>query len=229
MAVRRAMSRMRRAGDAESACCELLAISERKFDRLHDKNNVGECQLVESLGTRVIALRVGVVHRDLDIRAVRGRDDAGAAGTQVVHQFDAASAVQDVNAAVGKLGQTNPPVGFSSYSDRRDNEEEGWALQVANAVEPAPGIIFPAIVALAKDARNPAAARLVIDFLMGDDTSTGGAGFKPFYVPGDYSTRTDITAHPDAVPLSEFRAWRVNPNETAKIRSEVGDLILTVQ
>lgn len=135
----------------------------------------------------------------------------------------------DVNAAVGKLGQTNPPVGFSSYSDRRDNEEEGWALQVANGVEPAPGIIFPAIVAVSKGAKNPAAARLVIDFLMGDDSDTGGAGFKPFYVPGDYSTRKDITAHPDAVPLSEFRAWRVNPNETAKIRSDVGDLILTVQ
>ena len=63
----------------------------------------------------------------------------------------------DVNAAVGKLGQATPPVGFTSYSDRRDNAEEGWALQVANQVEPAPGIIFPAVVAVGKDASNPAA------------------------------------------------------------------------
>jgi iron(III) transport system substrate-binding protein len=135
----------------------------------------------------------------------------------------------DVNAAVGKLGQDNPPIGFTSYSDRRDNEEEGWALQVANDVDPAPGIIFPAVIAIATDAAHPAAARLVIDFLMGDESETGGPGFAPFYVPGDYATRTDITPHPDAVSLDDFRAWRLAPLETAKIRADVGDLILTLQ
>jgi len=135
----------------------------------------------------------------------------------------------DVNAAVGALGQENPPVGFTSYSDRRDNEEEGWALQVANTVEPAPGIIFPAVVALAAEPNNPAAARLVIDFLMGDESETGGPGLKPFYVAGDYVTRTDIPPHPDAVPLDDFRAWRLNPSETAKIRAKIGDLVLTLQ
>ncbi len=135
----------------------------------------------------------------------------------------------DVNVAVGKLGQENPPIGFTSYSDRRDNEEEGWALQVANDVKPAPGIIFPAILALAKDAKHPAAARLVIDFLMGDESKTGGPGLKPFYVAGDYVTRTDIPPHPDAVPLDAFTAWRLQPAETAKIRAAVGDLILTLQ
>ncbi len=139
------------------------------------------------------------------------------------------SSTDDVNAAVGKLGQQNPPVGFTSYSDRRDNEEEGWALQVANDVQPAPGIIFPAIVALAKDANNPAAARLVIDFLMGDESETGGPGLAPFYVAGDYVTRTDIPPHPDAVPLDDFTAWRIQPAETATIRAEVGDLVLTLQ
>lgn len=135
----------------------------------------------------------------------------------------------DVNAAVGALGQDSPPVGFTSYSDRRDNEEEGWALQVANNVQPAPGIIFPAVVALAAEPNNPAAARLVIDFLMGDESETGGPGLAPFYVAGDYVTRTDIPPHPDAVPLDQFTAWRLNPAETTKIRSEVGDLVLTLQ
>ncbi len=135
----------------------------------------------------------------------------------------------DVNAAVGKLGQENPPVGFTSYSDRRDNEDEGWALQVANEVQPAPGIIFPAIVALATNANNPAAARLVIDFLMGDESETGGPGLAPFYVAGDYVTRIDIAPHPDAVPLEEFAAWRIQPAKTARIRAEVGDLVLTLQ
>lgn len=135
----------------------------------------------------------------------------------------------DVNAAVGALGQENPPVGFTSYSDRRDNEEEGWALQVANDVAPAPGIIFPAVVALAATPKNPAAARLVIDFLMGDESETGGPGLAPFYVAGDYVTRTDIPPHPDAVALGDFNAWRIAPADTAKIRADVGDLVLTLQ
>lgn len=135
----------------------------------------------------------------------------------------------DVNAAVGKLGQSNPPLGFTSYSDRRDNAEEGWALQLANSVQPSPGIVFPAVIGIAEGAKNPAAARLVIDFLMGDESDTGGAGFKPFYVPGDYATRTDITPHPDAVPLSEFAAWRVDPAKTAEIRADIADLVLTLQ
>lgn len=135
----------------------------------------------------------------------------------------------DVNAAVGKKGQSNPPIGFTSYSDRRDNEEEGWALQLVNDVQPSPGIVFPAVIGVAKGAKNPAAARLVIDFLMGDESATGGAGFKPFYVPGDYATRTDITPHPDAVPFDAFNAWRIAPAKTAEIRKQVADLIITLQ
>jgi iron(III) transport system substrate-binding protein len=135
----------------------------------------------------------------------------------------------DVNAAVGKTGQTNPPIGFTTYSDRRDNEDEGWSLQVANDVQPAPGIIFPAVLALAEGAKHPAAARLAIDFMMGDDSDTGGDAFKPFYVAGDYATRNDIVPHPDAIPLDAFRAWAIEPARTAEIRAAVGDLILTLQ
>jgi iron(III) transport system substrate-binding protein len=139
------------------------------------------------------------------------------------------ASTDDVNAAVGKTGQENPPVGFTSYSDRRDNEDEGWALQVANDVEPANGIVFPAVLGVVKGAKHPAAARLLIDFLMGDETETGGPGYEPFYVAGDYATRSDIAAHPDAVPLAELNAWRIDPAKTAEIRQEVADLILTLQ
>ncbi len=139
------------------------------------------------------------------------------------------ASTDDVNAAVGAKGQESPPIGFTSYSDRRDNEDEGWALQVANDVEPSNGIIFPAVLALAKDAQHPAAARLLIDFLMGDDSETGGPGYDPFYVAGDYATRNDIASHPDAVPLEEFSAWRIDPARTAEIRQDVSDLILQLQ
>src|SRR5690606_8359743 len=74
-----------------------------------------------------------------------------------------------VNAAVGATGQEAPPVGFTSYSDRPDNEDEGWALQVAEGGVPAPGIGFPAYLGVTAGAENPAAARLLIDYMRGDD------------------------------------------------------------
>lgn len=135
----------------------------------------------------------------------------------------------DVNAAVGRKGQENPPVGFTSYSDRRDNEEEGRALQIANAVEPSNGIVFPAVLAINTKTRHPAAARLAIDFMMGDDSPTGGEAFAPFYVAGDYATRNDIGNHPDAVPLQELTSWRIDPARTAEIRQDVADLVLSLQ
>jgi iron(III) transport system substrate-binding protein len=135
----------------------------------------------------------------------------------------------NVNAAVGAKGQAEPPIGFTTYSDRRDNEEEGWALQVANDVTPAPGISFPALLGVVKGAPNPNAARLLITFMMGDDTPEGGPGYEPFYVSGDYATRTDITPHPDAVPFDEFRAWQIDTAETFEKRQEVADLIVTLQ
>jgi len=65
--------------------------------------------------------------------------------------------------------------------------------------------------------------------LMGDDSPDGGPGFAPFYVPGDYPTRTDITPHPDAIPLNEFNAWYVQADKTLPVRQDVADFILTLK
>lgn len=107
--------------------------------------------------------------------------------------------------------------------------DEGRALQVANDVSPAPGILFPAYLGVLQDAPHPAAARLLITFMMGDDSETGGPALEPFNVPGDYLTRTDISSHADAVPLEDFRAWRLQPQETLALRQEVADLVLILQ
>ncbi|MBA2696863.1 MAG: ABC transporter substrate-binding protein, partial [Actinobacteria bacterium] len=134
----------------------------------------------------------------------------------------------NVNAAIGQTGQDNPPVGFTSYSDRRDNEDEGWALQVADGVLPASGIVFPAYVGLVEGGANPAAARLLIDFMMGDDSPSGGPAYEPFYVAGDYPVRTDMDAPQDAVSLEELGAWSLDPAQTVTRRAEVGDYMLTL-
>jgi len=134
-----------------------------------------------------------------------------------------------LNKSVGDVNAKNPPVGFGTYSDRRDNEKEGWALQIANNVEPANGILFPAVLTVADKAPHPAAARLLIDFMFGDDTPTGGAGFEPFNVPGDYATRKTIAHHPDSVKLEDLKAWTIDPAKTAAARGRIADLIITLQ
>lgn len=134
-----------------------------------------------------------------------------------------------LNQAVGAKDAVNPPVAFGTYSDRRDNDEEGWALQVANNVEPANGILFPAVLAIADKAPNPAAARLAIDFMFGDDSADGGVAFAPFNVPGDYATRTSITDDPDSVPLEELKAWTIDSDAIARNRARIADLIITLQ
>lgn len=131
--------------------------------------------------------------------------------------------------AIGKLAQKNPPIGFGTYSDRRDNKERNRALQVAADVQPAAGILFPASLGMVKGSKNPAAARLLVQFMMGDDSSNGGPGFAPFYVAGDYAARTDITPHPDARPLAQLNAWRIDPAKTVTARKKVADLILAHQ
>jgi iron(III) transport system substrate-binding protein len=160
-----------------------------------------------------------------------GRRDAGEQFIAALFANDVVlvRSTDDVNLAVGAKGQQAAPIGFTSYSDRRDNEEEGRALQVANAVAPANGIVYPALLAVSPRAANPAAARLAIDFLMGDDSETGGPGYKPFYVAGDWATRGDIAPHPDAIPLASFNGWVIDPAATAAIRARVADLILSLQ
>lgn len=134
-----------------------------------------------------------------------------------------------LNKAVGDKTAPNPPVGFGTYSDRRDNEKEGWALQVANDVAPANGILFPAVLAIVDKAPNPAAARLLIDFMMGDESPTGGPAFEPFNVPGDYPVRPSIQSHADSVPLDKLKAWRIDPVKTAAARKRIADLVVTLQ
>ena len=169
-------------------------------------------------------------HFGQEIALDEGIEDAGLQFVADLYANDAVLVddTDTVNAAIGATGQAEPPVGFTTYSDRRDNEDEGWALQVAAGVAPSPGIAFPALLGVTANAENPAAARLLIDFMMGDDTETGGAGFEPFYVAGDYPTRGDVVAPAEAVSLDELGAWSIDPEASAERRDAVSDFLLTL-
>ena len=159
--------------------------------------------------------------------------DAGTAnaGQMWIYRLLANGAVlvkdqNQVYSAIGETGQAQPPVGFGSYNDIRSNKEKGFALQIANDVVPSPGYTFPTVLGIVRNAQHPNAAKLLITFMMGDLSPNGGVGFAPFYIPGDYPTRTDIKGHPDALPLERLRAWTMDPAKTYEIRQQVSDLIL---
>lgn len=134
-----------------------------------------------------------------------------------------------LRAAIGDINATDPSVGWTTYSTARDNAKEGWALQISNETVPSAGILFPAVLAIAKNAPNPAAARLLIDYMMGDDSTSGGPGFEPFFVQGDYAARRTIVDHPDAVPLEDLNLWTIDPAATGAMRSRILDLIIMLQ
>lgn len=164
--------------------------------------------------------------------AIEVDDDLDGAGEQFLRELWANDLVilesnDDVSEAIGALGQDEPPIGFSTYSNIVDNEEDGLALALANDVVPSPGIVFPAYLAVVDGAPNPAAARLLANFMMGDDSPTGGPAYEPFYVPGDYPTRTDLDTPEGALDLDDFRAWHIDPEATFERRQDVADLLLT--
>ncbi|GEM_PF-2778314 len=120
---------------------------------------------------------------------------------------------------VGAPGQENPPMGlWVTASKIRTAEPRGLVVErLAYDVyptgflgySPPDDILTGAPLAIASHARHPWAARLAIDFLMGD--ADGGAGFSPWRVVGNVSTRVDVgPAEGDLDPL-EVIHWETIP------------------
>ncbi len=70
-------------------------------------------------------------------------------------------------------------------------------------MQPVIGFTEETALAIANQAPHPNAAKLLIRWMEGDEK--GGKGFTPFYVPGDYSTRSDVPPPPGAKPWTEIQ------------------------
>jgi len=111
----------------------------------------------------------------------------------------------NVTEMVGAKGQAGvPPFGlFVTMSKLRQVTEKGLDLAVLapavlepyeNLGQPPTSDLTGAVVGITTYAPHPFAARLLIDFLMGDDK--GGGGFAPWHVLGNWSSRTDVPNAP---------------------------------
>ncbi len=121
------------------------------------------------------------------------------------------SSSDEIAEAVGTPGQSDPPVGFSASSKLRKNEDNGWVLAPVN-LYPTTGI--PAINTLyvVEGCEHPAAAKLLIRFMMGGidgDTS----GYEPFNTLGGWPVRDDIEPAEGSTPYSELNVSPFDPDE----------------
>ncbi len=111
----------------------------------------------------------------------------------------------DVANAIGAKGQKAPPVGFTTYSKIRDVIAGTLAFDVMWNMQPIIGFTEETALAMANQAQHPNAAKLLIRWMEGDDK--GGKGFVPFYVPGDYPTRTDTPPPKGAKPWLDVQKF----------------------
>lgn len=108
----------------------------------------------------------------------------------------------EIAEAVGTAGQSDPPIGFSASSKLRKNKDNGWVLAPVNLY---PNTGIPAINTLyvVEGSEHPAAAKLLIRFMMGGidgDTS----GYAPFNTLGGWPVRDDIEPAEGSVPYEEM-------------------------
>ena len=120
------------------------------------------------------------------------------------------SSSDEIAESVGTPGQENPPVGFCASSKLRKNEDNGWVLAPVN-LYPTTGI--PAINTLyvVEGCQHPAAAKLLIRFMMGGiagDTS----GYAPFNTLGGWPVRDDIEPAEGSTPYSELNVSPFDPD-----------------
>lgn len=119
----------------------------------------------------------------------------------------------DVATNVGTKGQKNPPLGLASWSKIRNAESMGGklAFDIMFGLQPVMGCYDQALVSMANLAPHPNAAKLLIQWYMGDDK--GGLGNAPYNLPGDHSPRKDVPVPKGGRSLEETAKlqWRNDP------------------
>ena len=130
--------------------------------------------------------------------------------------------------AVGAPGQETPPLTLSVASSKlRYNITKGTKLAIAWEVQPVVGITKANFLVMANLAPHPNAAKLLIRWLLGDEQ--GGAGMAPWFVLGQWPSRTDVKP-PIDVTLDDLRetTWFLDPDWIYDHGLEVRDFWLTL-
>jgi len=98
--------------------------------------------------------------------------------------------------AVGAADQSDPPLTLSVASSKMRYNEKGMKLAIAWQLQPKVGITKRNFLVMANNAPHPNAAKMLVRWLLGD--AEGGAGMKPWLVPGQWPSRNDVKPVLDA-------------------------------
>ncbi|WP_048645553.1 ABC transporter substrate-binding protein [Nitratireductor soli] len=112
---------------------------------------------------------------------------------------------------VADVKQENPPVGITSFSKMRSNEEGVYAAAPMMNLDPVFGVTYPTALMIADMAPHPNAAKLLIRYMMEKD------GLEPWNEPGDYAARSSFEADQvkefDLPPFETLKLWPIDPDE----------------
>lgn len=133
--------------------------------------------------------------------------------------FSASS--DEISTGVGAKGQTNPPIGFCSSTKLRKNADNNWCLAPIN-LEPTVGIPQINSLYVLEHAQHPAAAKLLIRFMLGG-TDGDLSGNAPFNTLGGWPVRDDIVPAEGSIPLSEWNLAEFRSEEIYTTINQVRD------
>jgi len=159
-----------------------------------------------------------------DLRIAPGVEGAGYEWIRrlLANDLIIAPSTDAVTNAIGRTGQTAPPIGISAWSRVRDKiRAPALRFEPALAVDPVGAVSDIAILAIPAHAPHPAAAKLLIRWLMGDEK--GGQGFTPFYIEGHLPTRVDVPPPPGMPLLHHLKVWDQDYDAIWKTSSRVRD------
>ncbi|MDY5153564.1 iron(III) transport system substrate-binding protein [Actinobaculum suis] len=107
---------------------------------------------------------------------------------------------ENVSAAVGAPGQSEPPVGLMASSKYRNIEEKGYHMGTCDNLKPWAGLAAPKAIVIASGTKNPNAAKLFVHFALTEE------GIDPQISDGKYSSNTAITQPEDPSGAAAMRS-----------------------
>lgn len=126
----------------------------------------------------------------------------------------------DIVKAVGKPGQSKPPVGLAVSSKLREGQGQGLKLGVSYDIKPKVSHVEQALLYVGDQSKHVNAAKLMIRWMAGEADGKS-PGLSPFNIPGAWMTR-DIVKPAEEVPLSKLNVWKYDPvfnyENTIKVR-----------
>ena len=141
----------------------------------------------------------------------------------------------DAYPIVGQIDQDNPPIAIGAAMTHVRNAEDpahgGLKFAPITTATPRNGaMLAPTMLNIAFGAPHPNAAKLLIHWLMGD--TEGGAGMTPWFLPGNYPTRTDVTNAPEhpfnpdlSYSLDQLDFWTMDGAAVWDIKDDVFNFV----